>query len=48
MFVLHNGSDETVLESLAEFSLPKHCIPKDLGEWKKVKQFDPHLDLSLF
>lgn len=33
-FVLHNGSDEMVLESLAQYSLPKHCIPEDLGEWE--------------
>jgi len=30
-FILHNGSDERVLQSLSEYSLPIHCIPTDLG-----------------
>ena len=31
-FVMHNGSDETVLESLAQYSMPPHCVPTTLGE----------------
>ena len=31
-FILHNGSEDRVLESLAEYSLPKSCIPTDLGK----------------
>ncbi|KAL7536923.1 hypothetical protein ACHAXR_007472, partial [Thalassiosira sp. AJA248-18] len=30
-FILHNGSTATVLGSLSEYSLPKHCVPEDLG-----------------
>mmetsp|Transcript_5545 Transcript_5545/g.9926 ORF Transcript_5545/g.9926 Transcript_5545/m.9926 type:complete len:425 (+) Transcript_5545:476-1750(+) len=30
-FLLHNGSDERVLESLCEYGLPKHCVPTYLG-----------------
>mmetsp|Transcript_17773 Transcript_17773/g.31317 ORF Transcript_17773/g.31317 Transcript_17773/m.31317 type:complete len:393 (-) Transcript_17773:188-1366(-) len=30
-FLLHNGSNERVLESLSEYLLPIHCIPTDLG-----------------
>ena len=31
--LLHNGSDERVIESLSEYGLPKHCVPTYLGEW---------------
>mmetsp|Transcript_38727 Transcript_38727/g.71017 ORF Transcript_38727/g.71017 Transcript_38727/m.71017 type:complete len:370 (+) Transcript_38727:324-1433(+) len=30
-FLLHNGSNERVLDSLSEYFLPIHCIPTDLG-----------------
>ncbi len=35
-FLMHNGSDERVLETLFEQSLQKHCVPTDLGEWQSV------------
>jgi len=31
-FILHNGTEESVLESLAEYMLPEHCIPTSFGE----------------
>jgi len=31
-FILHDGSNERVLESLSEYSLPEHCVPTDMGE----------------
>lgn len=30
-FLMHNGTDERVLETLAEHQLPRHCVPTDLG-----------------
>jgi len=30
-FLLHNGLDEMVLETLSEHGLPEHCVPRDLG-----------------
>jgi len=37
---LHNGSDERVLETLAEHGLPKHCVPTDLGGTLRVMATD--------
>lgn len=35
-FILHNGSNATVLENLARYMLPKQCLPTDLGGSLKV------------
>lgn len=39
-FVLHNGSNERVIESLSKYMLPKHCIPTDLGGDLRVSTED--------
>lgn len=31
-FILHNGSDEMVTRSLGEWSIPAHCVPREIGE----------------
>ena len=31
-FLIHNGTEERVVESLSEYCLPKHCLPTEIGE----------------
>merc|ERR1712194_334818 len=30
-FLIHNGTEERVVESLSEYCLPKHCLPTEIG-----------------
>ena len=33
--LMHHGSDQRVLESLAEQGLPKHCVPVNIGKLER-------------
>jgi len=39
-FLLHNGSEERVLETLEETGVPRHCVPTDLGGPLQFSQDD--------